>query len=80
MREKLMTLPLRQLQLIARQNKIHYSGLKKDELIEKLRSSPKSFTYAEAVSLLGFSTIGKTTRVGPVAHVLCSEKTRQVRN
>lgn len=27
---------------------------KKEKLIEKLRSNPKSFTYTEAVSLLGF--------------------------
>lgn len=27
---------------------------KKDKLIEKLRSNPKSFTYAEAVSLLDY--------------------------
>ena len=27
---------------------------KKDKLVEKLRSSPKSFTYAEATSLLGY--------------------------
>ena len=27
---------------------------KRDKLIEKLRSNPKSFTYADAVTLLGF--------------------------
>ncbi len=39
---------------------------KKDKLIEKLRSNPKAFTYAEAASLLGFfdyheDTKGKTS-------------------